>query len=179
MTIFKENLLVCFLKMIKLLSILEIERFRGCEEVKTLLQVTMKEPKGSVFWWWCWYSSSNQSEIFEIMLEAFRTSEEFRKLVMIICDFTFSTVECERDFSWLQHLLCDQYLQRWLQLAFLQKILNPFQNRSTLPKLPVNVSDSEAGESNQEVINLINGSSRKWKKTKFLSNPERVPPVLN
>ena len=28
-----------------------------------------------------------------------------------------------------------------------------------------------------EVINLINGS-RKWKKTKFLNNPESVPPVV-
>ena len=50
-----------------------------------------------------------------------------------------------------------------------------FKIEGTLPNLSVNVSDSEAGESNQEVINLIKGSSRKWKKTKFLNNPERVP----
>ena len=54
-----------------------------------------------------------------------------------------------------------------------------FKIEGTLPNLSVNVSDSEAGESNQEVINLIKGSSRKWKKTKFLNNPERDPPVFN
>ena len=36
------------------------------------------------------------------------SSDEFRKLVMIVCGFTFSTVECERDFSWLQYLLSEK-----------------------------------------------------------------------
>ena len=43
-----------------------------------------------------------------------------------------------------------------------------FKIEGTLPKVPVNVSDSEVGESNQEVFNLINGSSRKWKKMNVL-----------
>ena len=136
----------------------EIERFRGCEEVKTLLQVTMKDGLKVPF-----FGAHHDVDVHQATRAKFlkacwkhsEPSEEFRKLVMIVSGFTFSTVECESDFSWLQHLLGDKKTSmssKMVAASLLAKqCLSFFKIEGTLPKLPVNVSDSEAGESNQEV----------------------------
>ena len=91
-----------------------------------------------------------------------------RMLLKIFAGFSLSTVECERDFSWLQHLLQDKRISMSSSMAVACLLARKCSRFFSFE------GQSVAVKPNQILVDLVNGDTRPKKKQKRISVSKRL-----
>jgi len=139
----------------------EFKTLRKNKEFKTLMG-KLEHPSKVI------NPKEKRNELMALLWQLTESLPFSRMLLKIFAGFSLSTVECERDFSWLQHLLQDKRISLSSSMAVASLLARKCSRFFSFE------GQSVAVKPNQILVDLVNGDTRPKKKQKRISVSKRL-----